>query len=109
MIGAIDTEMCSYDPSSERPNVLGMRSYVTLHAAGGNTEARYETLPANVSQGTQIATIEQIRAVTIEGVRMRDAMDKMRTEAGAPLVEALLGDPMSPADVGEMFDTFTCP
>lgn len=109
MIGAIDTEMCSYDPSSDRPNLLGMRTFVTLHAAGGNTEARYETLPANVSQGSQIATIETIRAVTIEGVRMRDAMAKMRTEAGASLVEALMGDLMSPADVGELFDAFTCP
>jgi hypothetical protein len=108
-IGPIDTEMCGYDPSTEQgPNLLGMRTYVTLHQAGGNTEARYETFPANVGAGNPIATIEQIRSVTIAGVRMRDAMEKMRTEAGAPLVEALIGDPMSTADVGELFDTFTC-
>jgi hypothetical protein len=54
---------CYYNPSSGKPNPLGMRASVVLHEKNGNTEVVYEQLPSTVG-GTIPATIASKRTIS---------------------------------------------
>jgi hypothetical protein len=54
---------CYYNPSSGKPNPLGMRASVVLHEKNGTTEVVYEQLPSTVG-GTIPATIASKRTIS---------------------------------------------
>lgn len=55
------TATCGYNPDSEKPNPLGMRTLVTLEEADGNTTVKYEQFPSPVGGGNPPTTIASER------------------------------------------------
>jgi hypothetical protein len=53
---------CYYNPSSGKPNPLGMRASIVLHEKSGTTEVVYEQLPSTVG-GSIPATIASKRTI----------------------------------------------
>jgi hypothetical protein len=63
----IPTTTCAFDPSLGKPNPLGMRTFVTLSEASGNTTVVYEQFPSPVSVtggSNAPVTIAQRRTLT---------------------------------------------
>lgn len=61
---AAPTATCAYDPNSGKPNPLGMRAFVRIEEAAGNTTVRYEQFPAIVGSEPP-ATIAQQRELIL--------------------------------------------
>lgn len=68
------TRTCAFDPNSGVPNPLGMRAYITVTEAEGNTTFLFEQFPSPVA-GRERVTIASSRELTFYGVRI----DRART------------------------------
>ena len=59
---------CQFDPTLGLPNPLGMRAYITLTEAAGDTTLEFEQLPSLVGGGEVPATLAVKRVMTVYGL-----------------------------------------
>jgi len=70
------TRTCAYDPESGLPNPLGMRAYITVTEADGNTTFLFEQFPSNVGIDPSVpVTIASSRELTF----YETPLDRART------------------------------
>ena len=70
-------QVCQYNPDLGKPNPLGMRSYITITEADGNTAFLYEQFPSPVSVGTTPVTISSSRELIFYDTSIHDARQLM--------------------------------
>ncbi len=68
---------CSFDANSGKQNPLGMRAFVTIREAEGNTTFIYEQLPSPVSGSQTAVTIAQRRELTFYNTNVAAARQLM--------------------------------
>ena len=76
-VSAESAQTCQFDPDLGLPNPLGMRSYITIEAADGDTIFLYEQFPSITGSGEVNATIASNRVLTFYGVGIEDARQLM--------------------------------
>jgi len=72
--------VCQYDPDSGFPNALGMRSYITITEADGNTTFvldRFAAPLANPENADQQADVTEERSLTLYNIGLDDARQLM--------------------------------
>lgn len=68
---------CSYDPQSEKPNPLGMRTFITAVEKDGNSIFIYEQFPSVIPSDKPIA-IENKRTLTFYNTKLEKARTILR-------------------------------
>ena len=61
---AESTRTCHFDPELGKPNPLGMRSYVSITEAEGNTTFLFEQFASRIGDGSVPVTLETNRMLT---------------------------------------------
>jgi hypothetical protein len=96
---------CAYDPTSGKPNPLGMRSYFTLTTAQGRIDAAYEQFPSNIGAGVP-ATIATKRTLSVFETSNVDDVRAALKDPASGLAKAVLGE-MS-AVIAKIDETLKC-
>lgn len=55
------SRICQYNPESGQPNPLGMRAYITITEADGDTVFTYEQFPSNVADKITLTTKRELK------------------------------------------------
>ena len=82
MAKAEPTQTCQFDPELGLPNPLGMRAFVTITEADGNTTFLFEQFPSNAGNGEVPVTIASNRILTFYETGLDDARQLMLQNPG---------------------------
>lgn len=77
--------VCAFDPTRGLPNPLGMRAYITITEAEGNTTFLFEQFPVVVSHDDQVeveATLALTRQLVFYGTALEQARQIMLRHPG---------------------------
>ena len=95
------TEICSYDPDSGVPNVLGMRAYITAAQVGNDTVFVYEQFASpilNENNSDILTDVKSQRTLTVYGTPIDEARQVLvnSPKSYAALVGAEQASPEDP-------------
>jgi hypothetical protein len=76
------TQTCQFDPDLGLPNPLGMRAFVTITEADGNTTFLFEQFPSNAGDGEVPVTIASNRILTFYETGLEEARQLMVQKPG---------------------------
>lgn len=79
-VPATTSTVCRYDPESGFPNALGMRTYISLTEADGNTTFtldRFATFVTNPENIDQAADVTEVRSLTLYDTPIAEARQLM--------------------------------